>query len=258
MRDFTLEAYSELLSAINSKKIPVFGVADWLRNKPDYGIMLRHDIDRKPRNAVRVAELENKFNVTSTYYFRITKSSFDKDIITKISNLGHEIGYHYEDLSLAKGDYEEAIELFKNHLEKIRALAPVKTIAMHGRPLSPHDNRDLWRKYNCKDFELLAEAYLDIDYSDIYYITDTGRTWGRTKANIRDSVKTDLYADIRSTESLISFISDNENKKIALVMHPERWARNKPDYYCSLSFDLSVNIIKSLLRILKNVRRLLV
>jgi hypothetical protein len=252
VRDFTLQAYRGLLSAITSNKIPVFGVAAWLQNKPQYGIMLRHDIDRKPLNALRVAELEHEFDIASTYYFRITKSSFDNDIVKKISNLGHEIGYHYEDLSLTNGNYDRAIELFKNHLEKIKALAPVKTIAMHGRPFSPHDNRDLWTRFNCKDFGLLAEAYLDVDYSNMYYITDTGRTWGRTKANIRDKVKSGLSADISSTESLIPFIADNKNKKIALVMHPERWARNGIDYCYSLSFDLSVNAIKAFIRILRN------
>lgn len=252
MRDFSLEAYKELLAAIKNNGIAVFGVAKWLENKPESGIMLRHDVDRKPLNALKTAELECEFNIKSTYYFRITKSSFDEVIIRKISSLGHEIGYHYEDLSMANGNCEEAIRLFEEHLEKIRAVAPVKTIAMHGRPLSLYDNRDLWRKYNCKDFGILGEAFLDVDYTNMCYLTDTGRTWGQTRANIRDNVKVSLSADVCSTSSLISFITNNPNRKIALVVHPERWARDMVDYCISISSDLLANIIKGFIRFMRN------
>lgn len=247
MRDFSLEAYKALLAAIKSSKIPVFGVASWLQNKPVFGIMLRHDVDRKPLNALRVAELERESDIKSTYYFRVTKTVFDKNIIKSISRLGHEIGYHYEDLSLGKGCYDKAIELFKKHLEQLRAVVAVKTIAMHGRPFSTYNNKNLWQKYNCKDFGILAEAFLDVDYSNMYYLTDTGRTWGKTRANIRDNVETSLPADVDSTDSLISFITENTTKKIALVMHPERWEQNYTLWVGQLLKDIVVNIAKCII-----------
>lgn len=252
MRDFSLEAYKCLLTAISCGGIPVFGVADWLRNKPASGIMLRHDVDRKPFNALRIAELEREFDIVSTYYFRITKSSFNKEIIERISSLGHEIGYHYEDLSLVKGNYDKAIKLFEKHLERIRAIAPVETIAMHGRPLSVYDNRDLWQKYNYKNYGIVGEAFVEVDYSDMYYFTDTGRSWNPGAANLRDKVDFALSENISTTDELIDFIRENNDKKIAIVSHPERWARNMFDYYSSLSFDLSVNVIKGLIKIVRN------
>lgn len=45
---------------------------------------------------------------------------------------------------------------------------------MHGNPLSPRDNRELWKKYKFKDFGIIGEAYLSIDFNEVSYFTDTG------------------------------------------------------------------------------------
>jgi hypothetical protein len=135
MKDFTQEKYKELLSGIKEKNIPVFGIKDFIEYPVNKGIIIRHDVDRKAKNALITAKIENEFGFKTTYYFRITKGSFKPEIIKEISDMGHEIGYHYEDLSIAKGNYEKAIELFTKHLKKFDTLADVKTIAMHGRPL---------------------------------------------------------------------------------------------------------------------------
>jgi hypothetical protein len=74
-------------------------------------IILRHDVDSRPGMALKMAELENRKDICSTYYFRFTKNIFDPGIIRRVSDLGHEIGYHYEVLSKAGGNFEEAIRL---------------------------------------------------------------------------------------------------------------------------------------------------
>jgi len=54
-------------------------------------------------------------------------------IIKEIASYGHEIGYHFDDLSIAKGDYNKAIELFsqsgKNIIKRLikRSLANEKS-----------------------------------------------------------------------------------------------------------------------------------
>jgi hypothetical protein len=101
-------------------------------------------VDRKPENALKMAELEHALGVCSTYYFR-HPHTFIPEIIEQVLSLGHEVGYHYEVLAKAKGDYEEAIGLFARELEEFRSLCDVRTICMHGSPLSRYDNRDLWK-----------------------------------------------------------------------------------------------------------------
>ena len=66
-----------------------------------------------------MAEIENNYGVRSTYYFRAKKNVFVPQIILKIAEMGHEIGYHYECLSDTNGDVEKALIDFEN-LKKLR------------------------------------------------------------------------------------------------------------------------------------------
>ena len=129
-----------------------------------------------------MAKLEHKLGITSTYYFRTIPQTLKPDIIKEISDLGHEIGYHYETMDTVnekfkmnnlkfKSDEEridEAYKLFCENLEQLRKLYPVKTICMHGSPRSTFDNRDIWKKYNYKDLGIVGEPYFDIDYNEVF------------------------------------------------------------------------------------------
>ena len=69
---------------------------------------------------------------------------------------------------------------------------------MHGSPRSPWDSKDLWKKYNYRDYGIIGEPYFDIDFSKVLYLTDTGRHWDGEKVSVRDKVSaegnlTDLY-----------------------------------------------------------------
>ena len=63
--------------------------------------ILRHDVDRLRPNALQLAQIKHSLGIRGTYYFRIVPESYDLEIMEKIARLGHEVGYHYEDVSLA-------------------------------------------------------------------------------------------------------------------------------------------------------------
>jgi hypothetical protein len=115
--------------------------------------------------------------------------SWDEGIIREIASLGHEVGYHYENLTTCGGDFRLAIDDFRSNLEKLRKIYPVKPICMHGSPLSKINNLDLWKKYDYKELGIIAEPYLDIDFDEIFYLTDTGRRWDGDAVSVRDKVK---------------------------------------------------------------------
>jgi hypothetical protein len=70
-RDFTLEAYTELVCALK-ENYHVMSVSDYLTlPKGDAPVcVLRHDVDKYPERAERMALLEKGLGVRSTYYFR--------------------------------------------------------------------------------------------------------------------------------------------------------------------------------------------
>ena len=53
-----------------------------------------------------------------------------------------------------------------------------------GKSQTANDNYKLLKR----DFNLLGDIYLDINYKDIAYISDTGRNWNTNKYNIRENI----------------------------------------------------------------------
>ena len=144
---------------------------------------------RKPGNAFKMARLKDESEIRATYFFRTIPHTFKPEIIKEIADLGHEIGYHYENLTTCGGDLGLAIDDFRLNLEKLRKLYPVKTICMHCSPLSKWNNRDLWEKYDYRDFGIIAESYFDVDFKEVLYLTDTGRRWDGERVSVRDKVE---------------------------------------------------------------------
>lgn len=209
--DFTFQQYTKLL---NHKQIS-----------------FRHDVDRKPGKSHKMAQLENQHGVQATYYFRMKPESYSERIIKEIISLGHEIGYHYESLCDSKGDFALGIEDFKQNLEKLRKLYPVKKIAMHGRPTSPYDSRKLWKKYDYREFGVEYEPYFDTDYNEVLYITDAGRAWGDDSINRRDRVDTKYDFDLTSLEKILKLLEEGKlPDKIMMNIHPEHWAENRVEW----------------------------
>jgi hypothetical protein len=87
---------------------------------------------------------------------------------------------------------DRAWELFKVNLWKIRKVVNVKIIYAHGSPLSPYSNQILREKYNYKKLGIIREPYLDIDWNEFGYLTDTGRRWNGDSVSVRDKVNRQL------------------------------------------------------------------
>ena len=63
-------------------------------------VILRHDVDLLPQNSLAFARIQHEMGIRGSYYFRAVPESWDEDIIKEIHILGHEVGYHYEDVDL--------------------------------------------------------------------------------------------------------------------------------------------------------------
>lgn len=223
--DFTQKTYKLLIKSL--QKYTFQTIEEYFLQSYVPTVIIRHDVDSWPSNALEMAKIENDLGIQSTYYFRMNWQSYRPAIIKKIVQLDHEIGYHYEDLATANGDYQMAFEQFKKNLSRFRQFYPVKTVSMHGRPLSRWDSRDLWKKYNYKELGIVGEPYLDIDYNKVLYFTDTGGRWDGEKFSIRDNVSTQYDFDIHSTQDLVNHILDSKlPDRILINVHPARWNDN--------------------------------
>jgi hypothetical protein len=248
--DFTLNTYKALLETLLAQGFLFQPFINFIQTPANRVIILRHDVDRRPRNALNTAQLEHDLGIPASYYFRAMPESWDEAIIRELAGLGHEIGYHYEDLSLCHGDYEAAINQFKKNLAAFRQLYPVKTICMHGSPMSKWDNRDLWKKYDYRGFGIIAEPYFDVDFNEVFYLTDTGRRWDGNNFSVRDKVDKQWCVNrkLKSTMDIIAAVKAGDlPDKIMITTHPQRWDGLLIPWTKELVWQNIKNMIKQLI-----------
>lgn len=250
--DFTVKKYIELLDSLISREYSFQTFEEFLKKPTSRSIILRHDVDKTPKNSLEFARIQHRRGVKGVYYFRAVKESWDESIIKEIHELGHEIGYHYENLSVCKGNYEDAINDFINNLNKLRKLAPVSTICMHGSPMSKYDSKDIWEKYKYSDFSILGEPYFDVDFNQVFYLTDTGRKWDGFKVSVRDKVNSKYTKSFSKTDEIIRAANaGNLPDQIMFTFHPQRWNDDLFKWIKELVLQNLKNVIKRLLYVKK-------
>ena len=241
--DFTLSKYREFLEALK-------GYGD---------VILRHDVDLKPQNSLKTAQIEKELGWKATYYFRAVPESWDDSIILEIASMGHEIGYHYESLTTCDGNLEAAHQDFCQNLEKLRVLAPVTSICMHGSPKSKWDSRDLWKHYDYHALGITFEPFFDVDFSKRFYLTDTGRRWDGFKVSVRDKIP--VYQDewvkkgwlFHSTDDIIRAIESGCLPKCLMITtHPQRWTDNTASWLKEMATQKIKNAVKRIIVAGKN------
>jgi hypothetical protein len=241
IRDFTYTQLIALYSILDDAGYQILSFEKYLRGKPldKKFVILRHDVDRKKENALKMAKIEHERGITSSYYFRYP-STFDPDLITKISAMGHEIGYHYEVLAKTKGDYKKAIQLFGEELLAFRKFYDIKTCCPHGSPLSRFDNREFWKMNDFRAFGISGDAQLSVN-DPVVFFSDTGRSWDN-RNNLRDSVvNSSTPTGICSTDDLMEFIRHGSPPTLYISIHPERWTAGGLRWYFQRYADVIYN-----------------
>ena len=201
----------------------------------------RHDIDTDVKTANAFFEIERKYNVKATYYFRL--STLDFDFMKKIENYGSEASYHFEEIAtFAKDNHikskedildrlDELKEIFKNNFKKIESkLGGVKlqTICSHGdfvnRKLKIVNNEITKDKNLRKELGIICETYdKNLMNSFDIYVSDQP------------------YPKFYTPKSIFEYIG-NKNI-ICMLSHPRQWRVN-----------WVVNTIDNLKRIYEGIR----
>ena len=224
MRDFTVSIYRQLLDALKAAGYRYHSFSEYLNDPAEQVILLRHDVDDRKLHSLEFARIQHEKGIAGSYYFRMVPQSFDEGVIREIYELGHEVGYHYEDMDFAKGDPHRAIQLFEQHLEKLRKIVPVRTICMHGSPRSAFDNKEVWKHYNYRNYGIIGEPYFDLEFKSVFYLTDTGRRWDGHAVSVRDKVADHFGLRFHSTSDIIQSIQQGDfPQKVMINFHPQRW-----------------------------------
>jgi len=258
--DFSYNAYRNILEAIKSSGYRVMTIGNYIvaGNRPEKTIVIRHDVDLDPYYQIRFAEMEHSFGFKTSYYFRYVDKIFKKEVIDKVHQLGHEIGYHYEVYTKAKGDEQKAMELFREELAIFKERWNIKTVCPHGgsfvdntdgytltsmirlipkllsrkQVFSKWVNFDMWSNNRFEDFGIEGDAYKSVDFSDILYLSDTGRSWDNRYKRL-DKVNSAINPQfhVKSSNDLIRIIKNEQVATMYLLVHFEQWKDTYKDWF---------------------------
>ena len=225
--DFTHIQLLKLYKAIEESGYNWKSFRDLISNSsiPSKTVILRHDVDQFPQRALACALLENQNSIASTYFFRKKHFLRNTGVIKNIIELGHFVGYHYENLADFKGNADQAILDFEHTIKFIRQDFEIKWISAHGSPMTRFNNQSLWSKSNALTYDLV-----DISNPEIYkknlYLTDTGRSWNNEAFNLRDRAyqKSNGFISDGTTSAIIDgFKKGLFPDQIIINVHPQRW-----------------------------------
>jgi hypothetical protein len=214
--------YSRLLRIAVDHGYVITSLEAWLE---DPGIpaempvlIMRHDVDQYPAAALRMAAIEARLGIRSTWYFRWRTAH--PDVVSSIREEGHEVGLHYESLSrellrhgLSAGEApallprarallrEELAEFSERH-------GPARSACPHGDTRVPGvHNGMLLQGEDLSGYGIRWDTNAAVGHTQLdVWVTDRSSAEGRW-GNSLDPI--DLLIDRRSP--------------ILMVVHPNNW-----------------------------------
>ena len=175
---------------------------------------LRHDIDFSPENALRIAEIENKYGVQSTYTILLTGEFYNpfekvnRFYWEKIIELGHEVGLHFDPSVYvidSEPELDEAVEQEKLILEKL--------LKFRVGMFSFHNTTPFSMMCKKKSYGGFINSYSNFFQKQVEYTSDSNGYWR-----------------FRSWDQLLN----EEHDIIQVLTHPVWW---KPSNILPLPFE---------------------
>ena len=187
----------------------------------------RHDIDTDVKTAKKFFEIEKKYNVKATYYFRLSTLNFD--FMKEIEEYGSEASYHFEEIAqFAKDNHikskkeilnrlDEIENIFKQNFKMIENKLGLKlqTICSHGdfvNRVLKIVNNEITKNLNLREeVGIICETYdKDLMNSFDIYLSDHA------------------YPVFYTPKSIFEYIG--KVNKICLLTHPKQWNTN---WFCN-------------------------
>ena len=183
-------------------------------------IIIRHDIDSDVDIAKRMFEIEKKYNVRTTFYFRTC--TFDRQLMLEINDFGSEVGYHFEEIATYVKKHKlksrkqilenmpDIQRMFVDNIQRFEDEFDIKlsSIAAHGDFINRKYkivNNELFDKRMRKKFSNIVEAYDD-----------------EIESNLDFSISDDVYPNFWKPNSPFDAIK-NKKRRMLILIHTRWW-----------------------------------
>lgn len=174
--NFTYQSYRSLLNLLSAQGYSVRNYHNCMHTSRC--VILRHDIDNSLSQAVRLAELEAKEGVSSTWFVLLRTdfyNAFSKagtEALRYIQSLGHEIGLHFDEASYVPAlGPDEVVQSIIKECGLLSALleTSVSSVSMH-RPSKATLEADYF-------IPGVVNSYGKTFFHDFKYLSDSRRRW---------------------------------------------------------------------------------
>ena len=202
--DFSLKQYSKLLN----KTISLYDVVGSEIFEKEVAIpnkvcLLRHDIDRSPRQAEKIANIEAEQGVKAVYFVLINSDIYNpfettqREALKNILGLGHSIGLHF-DADWNKSDSSDSLE--ENLAWERQLLQDLLETEVNS--FSFHNPSDFTNEFRAPKYSGMWNYYSDQIRENFVYISDSNGVW--------------------KERSLEQFLVEGHSR-IHILTHPEWW-----------------------------------
>jgi hypothetical protein len=242
---FLFKEYEKFCENLANSGVFSLSAAEVLKKNPKKFLILKHDIEAKPKNALKIAKIEAKFGHKASYYVHFDIFKDNLELFKDIQNLGHEVSYHYDVLDSNAGDFEKAKKEFDKNIAFFEKEGfEIKSVCQHGNPLIKRkgytSNRDFFRKF--KDEYEFKDIVVNFKVGEFIYISDVGYQW--------QIIPSPHTADINPQKTIKTSYKEMLNlaKKNSLIIssHPHRYFNTKFEAYSKqVVFTIIKNIAKS-------------
>jgi hypothetical protein len=162
----TFDAYGRLLAV----GPPTFRFTDDL---PERALLLRHDIDDRPKWIEPMARVEAEHGAVATYCLQVRSPFYALDdeadaAVRTLLACGHELGLHFDSSDMASDD--EVVEgVFREaRLLEDRYETPIRVVSFHMPGVRPVGHLDV---------APLVNTYAPRFFSEIAYLSDSNQNW---------------------------------------------------------------------------------
>ena len=152
--------YERFLRSAQEQGYRIVSLEDWVSaGSPTEGeptLILRHDVDQHPRSALRMAAIESRLGLRSSWYFRWRTAH--PAVVRKVKSAGFQVGLHYETMTriaLERGLHQEPTEDLIEHCRAVlrselaafeRLYGPCRSAVPHGDSRIPQVHNALLLK----------------------------------------------------------------------------------------------------------------
>ena len=207
--NFTLKHYEEICNIIAKSQ---YKVCFFNNCSSDFRniLILRHDVDQSLEQSIKIAMIENRYNVKSTFFLWLRSpfyNIFEKkysDIIYEIISLGHQVGLHFDESSYKIENKIDLNRFINKEINIIETYFGIKiySISMH-RPSK-------WLLNNDIKLDKYINTYEKRFFKDFKYLSDSRRQW--------------------KEGCICNKIDINKYNKLHILFHPFWWVDENVDF----------------------------